>query len=403
MKAARALLCLPVFLSMATGAYAQELIRLELVPTRGSSAVGYYRPQQADLAADRPATLKRLPPSLSNPSYAVLPIGPPGGGQVYHVVLDEPSGKPALLYVDSNGNGDLTDDPAAEWKGSASYSGGAMLRLAAEGSEMEVHLALYRFDPSAPSRKAYARKLFYYRDWVRRGTMDVGGTLYAAILSDESASGDFRSAATLLIDLNGDGEFHSSRESLQAREPFNIGGTTWEIRDMSWSGESFRLARSSRSAAEMVPPPDHRVGRRITPFVATDMRGRSVRFPEDYRGKVVLLDFWATWCGPCMTEVPNVVEVYKAQNPRGLEILGVSLDDSGQDAAVRAVLDKQGMSWPQIYEGGGWQARLAKLYAIDGIPAGFLVDGNTGLILAVSGSLRGGGLARAVQTALARK
>ena len=364
---------LAVFLFAGVAAFAQELVRLELVPARGSYAVGTYLPQQVDLLSGRPATLLRLPAALVSPSYAVIPIGPSSQGRVYHVVLDEPAGKPSVIYVDSNGNGDLTDDRAAEWKGSVAggyttYNGGAMLRLAAEGSEMEVHLALYRFDPADSSRTAYARKLFYYRDWVRRGQLELGGSRYQVILSDEPASGDFRGASVLLIDLNGDGVFHGSRESTQAREPFNIRGTTWEIRDMSWSGDSFRLVRSSRSVAEMIPPPDHRVGRPITSFVASDMQGRTVRFPEDYRGKVVLLDFWATWCGPCMEEMPNLVSVLRAESAKGFEILGVSLDSSGQAGAVRTVLSKQLMIWPQIYEGGAWETRLAKLYAINSIP-----------------------------------
>ena len=397
-----------VLLLVAMAAAAEDRVLLELQSSRGAQTIGYYAPQQTDLLASAPATLKRLPASLVSPTYALIPIGPPGGGRVYHVLLDEPAGRPAVIYVDANGNGDLTDDARAEWRGSTSggfttWSGGAMLRLGAEGTEMEVRLALYRFDPADPSRSAYARKLFYYRDWLRRGRLELGDRGYDVILSDEPAAGDFRRSPLLLIDLNGDGLFHSSRESTSALEPFNVGGTSWEIRDLGWSGSSLRIVRSTRSAPEMTAPPDHRVGRPITPFTATDMEGHAVSFPQDFRGKVVLLDFWATWCGPCMSEMPNLVSVLGAPQPKGFEILGVSLDSSGQDAAVRSVLRQQKMSWPQIYEGGDWRTRLAVLYAVDSIPAGFLVDGDTGLILAVGGSLRGAALEQSVRKALSTK
>lgn len=93
---------------------------------------------------------------------------------------------------------------------------------------------------------------------------------------------------------------------------------------------------------------------------------------EKYRGKVVLIQFWATWCGPCMAEMPHVQEVYAKQHDKGFEIIGISLDDDEKE--LRAVLKKKKMAWPQCFDGKGWESPLAKRFGIDAIPALWLVN-----------------------------
>ena len=127
-----------------------------------------------------------------------------------------------------------------------------------------------------------------------------------------------------------------------------------------------------------------------------------MHFPTDFKGQVVLLDFWATWCGPCMAELPNVVEAYKEYHSKGFEIVGISLDKD--PAAVRAFSRLRKITWPMVCDGKEWNAEVAKLYRVRGIPAMWLVDGDTGKILATSDSLRGeGALARAIEAALVVK
>ncbi|HWB60149.1 MAG TPA: TlpA disulfide reductase family protein [Chthoniobacteraceae bacterium] len=90
------------------------------------------------------------------------------------------------------------------------------------------------------------------------------------------------------------------------------------------------------------------------------------------RGKVVLVDFWATWCGPCMKEVPDVVAAYKKYHGQGFEIIGISLDQSKEK--MLAVTQEKEMTWPQYFDGKGWQNAMAVKFNIRSIPTMWLIN-----------------------------
>jgi len=96
------------------------------------------------------------------------------------------------------------------------------------------------------------------------------------------------------------------------------------------------------------------------------------------RGKVVLVDFWATWCPPCRGEVPNVVAAYKKYHDQGFEVVGVSLDENKD--ALLAFTKENGMVWPQYFDGKGWSNEISKGFGINSIPAMWLV-GKDGKVL----------------------
>jgi thiol-disulfide isomerase/thioredoxin len=137
-----------------------------------------------------------------------------------------------------------------------------------------------------------------------------------------------------------------------------------------------------------------------TSFEATSTAGAKVSFPADYKGKVVMLDFWATWCGPCIAEVPNLTKVYTDLKPKGFEVLGISLDSERTKDKLATFTQEKGMTWTQICDGKGWDAELGKLYGVRAIPSCFLVDGTTGKILAKGAELRGASLRPTIEKAL---
>lgn len=110
---------------------------------------------------------------------------------------------------------------------------------------------------------------------------------------------------------------------------------------------------------------------------------------SDMKGKVVLVDFWASWCGPCRKENPNVVRVYNKYKNRGFEILGVSLDKT-KDKWLAAI-EMDGLTWPHVSDLKGWKNEAAQTYGVRSIPHTVLVDAEGKII---ARNLRGGALER---------
>ncbi len=139
------------------------------------------------------------------------------------------------------------------------------------------------------------------------------------------------------------------------------------------------------------------VGNKPIPFKVKDIEGKPLSL-DKYKGKVVLLDFWATWCGPCRQEMPNVIKLYDKHHDKGFEIVGISLD-SKKDALL-SYLKTKGIKWPQYFDGAGWKNSVAMKYRIRSIPTTFLLD-RKGKIRYKS--LRGRELERAVEKLLREK
>lgn len=114
-----------------------------------------------------------------------------------------------------------------------------------------------------------------------------------------------------------------------------------------------------------------RIGMEAPGFSQADSTGTLVKL-ADLRGKYVLIDFWAAWCGPCRGENPNIVNAYNKYNDKGFDILGVSLDDS-KEKWIKAIT-KDGLNWNHVSDLKGWKNEVSQAYGIKAIPYSLLID-----------------------------
>lgn len=166
--------------------------------------------------------------------------------------------------------------------------------------------------------------------------------------------------------------------------------------------------RLADSAFKFTPPEDAKKVDRFTPYRGIQVKPGDTPFPirskdlsgkplswEQYKGKVVLLDFWATWCAPCRRELPNVKATYAKYKDQGFDILGVSLDTS--TAPIKPFAARQSINWRQVYD-GYWNGPISSAFNVRYIPSTILI-GRDGKVAAVN--LHGAGLESAIQAALA--
>jgi len=132
-----------------------------------------------------------------------------------------------------------------------------------------------------------------------------------------------------------------------------------------------------------------KIGSKAPNFTLNDTNGNPISL-NDYKGKLLLIDFWASWCAPCRKENPHLVKLYKEFNPKGLEILGVSLDGTPRQKNPKEdwvnAIKNDGLLWKQVSDLRGWESITIPMYGFNGIPYTVLIDEN-GVIIATK--LRG--------------
>jgi peroxiredoxin len=179
------------------------------------------------------------------------------------------------------------------------------------------------------------------------------------------------------FDLNGDGQLdmstpHSLEVYFVMDKYVTLAGASYEF-TVDRQGRSLSL----KPIAEKLPDrPALQPGSTAPEFSFTDIDGKTYRL-SDFRGKVVLLDFWGVWCGPCVAEAPELASIYQKLHEKGFEVIGIHMGN--QIAALREFIAEKGMTWAQAVEED--RGTLHRLFRVDGWPTYYLI-GKDGTILA---------------------
>lgn len=387
-------------------------------------------PHSIKLSAKKPASILKEPMYHGSPLYGSITLGSAAQSRVT-IVLDTYAGdKLPVLYVDIAGNGSITekqdfhplrplsefgDDgsrrvatPSTSTSGKGSVPIGALIPLTAKygtGNDIKIVNCPVLFT-------LLGDELDYSIGVQRVGTINASGKQFKISLVDLSAgevfnnyvhADDKQPVVKLLIDKNDDGKFDPRRESFDLAKPFRFNGVVYEVSSVDAAGTIIAFRPSDGRPEGAISADELTVGADAIDFSATMTDGKTVHFPTDFKHRVVLLSFWATTNEKSTSEMTSLVNVYNQYANDGFSILGVSLDKPNQLQTVLDFCQQAGMVWPEIYDGGSWNSAVAKLYGVDSLPKKFLIDGDSGTILALNDALTADGLQRAVHAALLKK
>ena len=292
-----------------------------------------------------------------------------------------------VFYFDSDNDEDLADEepvyPADFRFGNSVYGIRAESEVHfeyADGEEVKektVPVEVFKFEKYAKKRSPDNPKFRGQVFDMRVGAVELNGEeVGLAIVPTSDAATYHGRGGRIIWDLNKDGIFENETESSECyrtNSPFNILGRSLQVEMISPSGDQIVLVPAD---VEIPLKIEITKGEPAPEFAVVDVHGDTLHL-ADFRGRHVLLDFWFTTCGPCIRDTPKLVDIYRAKQVHGLEIIGLSVDKSRE--AVLRYAEKHGIEWPQVLEVEN-ETKPTDIYHISGFPS-YVWVGPDGVVL----------------------
>jgi thiol-disulfide isomerase/thioredoxin len=330
---------------------------------------------------------KRLLPSIADGDTVYVGVMNIGEGKQKNplnifVIRSSDETRSSYLYVDLNQDGKLTADERVNYTQDAATGSTikqAIVRMPLNGVLFKSYPVRLSIPTAAPGgdgpRGPFLLKSLYT---VARGSVDIDGRKTLVEYSVSPTGEIDPTTGNVAVDCDGDGKIDrnlfSSLESLSARNESIV----FRV-DKQYVSTKLVDTTDGRIILRGHPASDYtriemRLGTEVPDFTFVDFEGRSRKLSE-FRGKYVLLDFWGTWCGPCIAQIPHLKEVYEKYHDRGFEILGMDreMDDKQTAEKVKKFLADKGVTWAQATS-ESISDLVEKRFRIGVYPTTFLLD-----------------------------